>query len=107
MSESAEIKSPSFEEAVQKSVWIDAMVEEYESIIRNNVWEVVPRLAYNSVVNSKWIYKVKQVTYGNVEKHNAIFVAKGFSWVEGIDYDETFSSVARYSSIRSILTLSA
>lgn len=42
MSEIVETKRSSFEEAVQKAVWVDAMVEEYDSIVKNNVWEVVP-----------------------------------------------------------------
>jgi hypothetical protein len=92
---------------VQQPVWVDAMVEEYDSIIRNNVWEVVPRPENKSVVSSRWLYKVKQAADGSVEKHKARFVAKGFSQVEGIDYEETFAPVARYSSIRSILALSA
>ena len=41
-----------------------------------------------------------------MEKYKAIFVARGFSQVEGIEYDDTFTLVARYSSIRSILALS-
>ena len=55
------------------------MVEEYESIIRNSAWEVVPILVWKSVVGSRWIYKVKQETYGSVEKYKAIFLARGFS----------------------------
>ena len=91
---------------MKKPVWVNAMVEEYESIIKTNVWELVPRPSYKSLVSSKWIYKVKQVAYGSVEKHKAIFVAKGFSQVEGNDYEETFAPVERYSSIISILALS-
>jgi hypothetical protein len=60
-----------------------------------------------SVVGSRWIYKVKQAADGSVEKYKARFVARGFSQIEGIDYDETFAPVTRYSSIRSILALSA
>eukprot|EP00253_Pinus_taeda_P013665 PITA_13665 len=48
-----------------------------------------------SVVSSRWLYKVKQAADGSVEKHKARFVARGFSQVKGIDYDETFSLVAR------------
>eukprot|EP00253_Pinus_taeda_P028851 PITA_28851 len=82
------------------------MVEEYDSIVQNSVWDVVSRPEDKSVVSSRWLYKVKQVANGSVEKHKARFVACGFSQVEGIDYDENFVLVARYSSIRSILVLS-
>jgi hypothetical protein len=67
------------------------MQEEYDSIMQNDVWEVVPRLEGKSVVNSRWLYNIKYATYGNIEKHKALFMARGFSQVEGIDYDETFS----------------
>ena len=97
----------SFEEAVQQPTWIDTMVEDYDSNINNNAWEVVPRPVGKSVVGSRWIYEVKQVADGSVEKYKARFVAWGFSQVEGIDYEETFAPVTRYSSIRSILALSA
>eukprot|EP00253_Pinus_taeda_P029215 PITA_29215 len=85
---------------------MDAMVEEYDSIMRNNVWDIVPRPGDKSVVTFQWLYKVKQAADGSIEKHKARFVARGFSQVEGIDYNETFAPVARYSSIRSILALS-
>jgi len=81
------------------------MIEEYDSTIRNSALEVVPRPKYKLVVGSRWIYNVKQAINGNVEKHKAIFVAKGFSQVEGIYYKDTFAPVERYSSIKSILTL--
>ena len=50
---------------------------------------------------------MKQETDGIVEKHSAKFVAKGFSQIEGFDYDETFAPVTRYLSIISILSLLA
>eukprot|EP00253_Pinus_taeda_P033010 PITA_33010 len=83
------------------------MVEEYDSIVRNSVWDVVLRWEDKLVVSSCWLYKVKQAANGSVEKHKARFVACGFSQVEGIDYHETFSPVARYSSIISIFALLA
>ena len=46
---------------MQHPIWVDAMVEEYDSIVRNSVWDVVPRLENKSIVSSHWIYKVKQV----------------------------------------------
>jgi hypothetical protein len=44
---------------VQNTSWVDAMVEEYDSIVKNSVWEIVPRLVNKSVVSSRWIYKGK------------------------------------------------
>ena len=89
----------SFEEAVQQQTWVDTMVEEYDSIVRNNACDVVPRPIGKSVVGSRWIYNVKQAEDGSVEKYKDRFLAQGFSQVEGIDYEETFTLVVRYSSI--------
>ena len=81
------------------------MIEEYQLIMKNDVYEVVSRLEKKSVMTSKWIYKIKHVADGSIEKHKARFVARSFSQKEGIDYEETFAPVARYTSIRTILAL--
>jgi hypothetical protein len=96
-----------FEEASKHQVWKDAMIEEYDSILKNDVWAVVPRPRGKSVVTSKWLYKIKHAADGSVEKFKARFVARGFSQKEGIDYDEIFAPVARYTSIRIIISLAA
>ena len=80
-------------------------MEEYASIMKNDVWEVIPRPEDKKVVGSKWIYKVKHATDGSVDKYKARFMAKGFSQREGVDYEETFALVARYSSIRAVISL--
>jgi hypothetical protein len=54
----------------------------------------VPRPEGKSVVTSKWIYKIKHVADGSIEKYKERFVAQGFSQIEGVDYDETFAPVA-------------
>ena len=70
------------------------MVEEYISIMTNDVWEVVPRPHNGSVVVSRWIYKIKYAADGSIEKFKARFVAKGYAQKELIDYEETFAPVA-------------
>ena len=75
MSECIATEPSSFEEAMQKQTWVDAMVEEYDSIANKSAWYVVPRPVGNSVVGSRWIYKVKQTVYGSVDKYKARFVA--------------------------------
>ena len=62
--------------------------------MKNDVWEVVPRLEGKSVVSSKWIFKIKHRGDGSMEKHKAKFVTRGFSQTEGIVYDETCALVA-------------
>ena len=61
----------SFEEAAQHDVWQEAMVEEYDSIMKNQVWEVVSRPQGKKVVGSRWIYKVKHAADKSVE-YNAL-----------------------------------
>jgi hypothetical protein len=96
-----------FEEATQKKQWKEAITEEHQSIMKNDVWEIVPRPKEKSIVTSKWVYKIKHVADGSVDKYKARFVARGFSQKEGEDYDETFSPVARYTSIGAIMSLVA
>jgi hypothetical protein len=96
-----------FEEAIQKKEWAYAMTKEYQSIIKNDVWEIVPRPKSRDVVSSKWLFKIKHVVDGSIEKYKTRFVARGFSQKEGIDYEETFAHVARYTSIRTIIALAA
>ena len=73
--------------------------------MKNDFWDVVPRPKGNSFVTSKWMYKIKHVADGSIKKYKVRFVAQGFSQKEGIDYEETFAPVARYTSIRSVLSL--
>ena len=97
----------SYEKATSQQVWREAMMEEYSSIMKNDVWEVVSRPEGKSVVTSRWIYKIKHVADGSIDKFKAPFVVRGFSQVEGFDYEETFALIARYTSIRSIIPIAA
>ena len=75
------------------------MIEEYQSIMKNDVWDIVQRSEKKSVVTSKWIYNIKHTADGNIEKYKKIFVARGFSQKEGIEYEDKFPPMARYTSI--------
>ena len=83
------------------------MMEEYQSIMKNDIWDVVPRPKRKFVVTSKWIFKIKHTTNGSVEKDKARFVAHGFSQKEGVHYEETFAPVARDTSVRAIVSLTS
>jgi hypothetical protein len=83
------------------------MIEEYQSIMKNKVWEIVPKSKNKDGVSYIWLFKIKHVANGSIEKYKEIFVARGFSQKEGIEYEETFASVTRYTSIRTIIALAA
>ena len=74
-----ESKPYTFEEASAHHVWKDAMMDEYNSIMKNDVWKVVPKLEGKPVVTSKWLYKIKHDVNGSIEKYKARFVARGLS----------------------------
>jgi hypothetical protein len=64
-----------YEEASSQPVWRDAMMEEYQSIMKNDVWDIVSRPERKFVVTSKWIYKIKHTVDGSIDNHKARFVA--------------------------------
>ena len=68
-----------FEEAIKHKDWVDAMVKEYQSIIKNDVWKIVRRPKDKLVASSKWIYKTNNLEYGSIYKYKEIFVARRFS----------------------------
>jgi hypothetical protein len=95
MTKLTDFEPSTYEQAAKHGVWQEAMMEEYASIMKNDVWEVVTRKEDKRVVGSRWIYKVKHAADGSVEKYKARFVAKGFAQKEGIDYEETFAPVTK------------
>ena len=80
------------------------MIEVYQSIMKNDVWEIFVRLEGKYVVTLKWIYKINHTADSSIEKHKARFVVHGFSQ-KGVNYEETFELVARYTSIILVLAL--
>ena len=96
-----------FAKASSHPDWDTAMNEEYCSLMENDTWNLVPLPKERKLVRCKWVYRTKYASNGSVERHKAWLVVKGFSQVEGIDYNETFSSVAKMNSIRLVLSLDA
>jgi hypothetical protein len=87
--------------------WHQAMVEEIESLEKNNTWEIVPKPKGFKILDPKWVYKIKKDENGDVERWKARLVIRGFRQEANVDFFETFSTVCRYESIRLILSLTA
>ena len=107
MSHIIDFEPSSYEEATGQKVWKDTMIEKYQSIMKNNLWEIILIPERNSVVTSKLIYKIKHALDGSIEKYKTRFVAKGFSQKDELDYGETFTPVTNYTSIRTIVSLAS
>jgi hypothetical protein len=87
-------------EALEDSNWLDAMNEELNNFKHNNVWVLVekPKECFN-VIGTEWIFKNKQDEHGIFVRNKARLVAQGFSQVEGIEFGETYTPMARLESI--------
>ena len=83
------------------------MDDEYDSLQNNKTWDLVSLPLGRKLVQCKWIYKTKLEAYGSTTKYKAQLVAKGYSQVHGLDYNETFAPVARMDSIRLVLAIVA
>jgi hypothetical protein len=90
------------EDALRDLDWVVAMQEELNNFTRNEEWHLVPRPNQN-VIGTKWVFCNKQDEHGMVTRNKAWLVAKGYSQVEGLDFDETYAPIARLESIRILL----
>ena len=107
-----EIPEPvSFDEALKSphaKYWKLATDAEYQSLVDNDTWDLVEPPEGRAVVGCKWVFKVKYDGEGKVERFKSRLVAKGYSQRYGrygIDFEETFSPVVHFSSVRTLLAL--
>ena len=91
------------EEALKDQEWKEAADSEYQSLMENETWKLVKLPTGRKPVGCKWLFKTKRTSEGKVERYKARLVAKGYTQKPGEYYDETFSPVVRYSSIRTLL----
>lgn len=98
------------EEALSSSEaneWRQAMDEEINSLLKNETWELVDLPTGKNALPSKWVFKRKTDQQGNIKQYKARLVIKGYAQRKGVDYQDVYSPVVRYTSIRYLFALAA
>ncbi|CAJ2657635.1 unnamed protein product [Trifolium pratense] len=95
----------SYAEASKHNCWIKAMQHELTALANNNTWIIVDLPAGVKPIGNKWVYKIKRKADGSIDRYKARLVAKGYNQIEGVDYFQTFSPVAKMTTIRTVLAV--
>ena len=91
----------------EKEMWFKAMNSELNSLKENKTWDIVNLSKGGKALPCKWVFRVKTNPDGSIDKFKARLVIKGFNQRAGIDYNETFSPVAKMGTIRALLSIAA
>ena len=94
-------------EALSHPGWKQAMIDEMITLESNQTWELVPPPLGKSIVGCRWVFNVKVGPDGQVDRLKAQLVAKGYSKVYGKDYSDTFSPIAKMTSVRLFIAMAA
>ncbi|GJT45760.1 retrotransposon protein, putative, ty1-copia subclass [Tanacetum coccineum] len=101
---------PSYKDVMldlESGKWIDPMNAEMQSMIDNMVWVLVDLPPIYKTVGSKWLFKIQTNMDGNVHTYKARHVAKGYTQLYRVDYEETFSPVADIRAIKILISIAA
>ncbi|XP_019155729.1 PREDICTED: uncharacterized protein LOC109152485 [Ipomoea nil] len=92
-----------YSQAVGHPQWRDAMDQDFNALLHNNMWTLVPATPDMNIVGCKWVFRTKQNADGTVERYKARLVAKGYNQVAGEDFFDTFSLIVKSTTIRLLL----
>ena len=105
LSTNSNVEPTTSAQALKHPHWRQAMSDEFNALIRNGTWTLIPSTPCQNVVGCKWIFRTKRNSDGSVDRHKARLVAKGFHQRPGIDYYDTFSLVIKPTTIRLVLSI--
>jgi len=100
-----EVEPICFEQVVGNPKWDNVMNEEMAALDANATWELVALPEDKKAIGCKWVYKVKHNADGSMSRYKTRLVAKGYAQTYGINYEETYSPVAKMITIRAIIAM--
>ncbi|KAG5551959.1 hypothetical protein RHGRI_010151 [Rhododendron griersonianum] len=104
---SLEKEPTSFTMAMKHAHWRDAMATEIKALEDNDTWVLTNLPPGKTPIGCKWVFKIKRHSDGTIERYKARLVAKGYTQQEGLDYHDTFSPVAKLTTLRCLLAIAA
>jgi histone deacetylase 1/2 len=81
------------------------MQDEYDALLRNHTWRLVPYKKGSNLIDCKWVFKIKRKSDGTIDRYKGRLVAKGYKQRYGLDYEDTFSPVVQIATIRLVLSI--
>jgi hypothetical protein len=104
---STQIEPKSYAEASKFDCWIQAMNTELLALESTGTWQIVDLPANVKPIGCRWVYKIKRHADGSIERYKARLVAKGYNQIEGLDYFDTYSPVAKITTVRTVIALAS
>ena len=94
-----------YNEALTIPHWKQAMIEELKALETNHTWDIIHLPPLKRSIDCKWVFTIKYLSDGRIERYKASLVAQGYNQIYGIDYGETFALVAKMNTIRILIAL--
>jgi hypothetical protein len=94
-----------FSQASTDSNWRQAMNSEFDALLKNHTWRLVPASKAKNLVGCKWVFRIKRKADGSIDRYKARLVAKGFHQQAGVDFSETYSPVIKPTTVRLVLSI--
>ena len=97
----------SVSEALRSPHWVQDMQAEMDALQHNRTWDLVSLPPGEKIVGYKWVYTIKHLPDGSIDRYKARLVAKGFTQIPSKDFSATIAPMAKFTNVRLLVSLAA